>query len=305
LKKRIVNIIGTILILAALVFIVNRFISLGVDFSLFTAPKTLALVAGLSVAQLALLLLFAYAWRLILGYFVRSSIDAHKTIAIYFKSNIAKYLPGNVGQYVGRQIFGCSLGMTQAQLALSSIFEIGFSVLGAMIVAIAFGGGKIIEVYRTLQPGDNYTLIVVIAVCAMLAAAILLMIFRKHRIIAAIFELFKKKNFWLRSAEILSLYIAQFLAFGAALVLLVQLNAQISAADAPIILAASAIAWIIGFVTPGVPGGIGVRESMLLLMLPMYPQNVILSAAIIQRVVTILGDVLAWAAGAVFFSRRG
>ena len=293
MKKRIINITGTILMFVALIFTAKKFIELGLDFSLFMRPRILLLTAGLLVVQLTSLLLLAYAWRLILGYYVKPLPDIHKVICVYFKSNIMKYLPGNVGQYVGRQVFGISLGMTQAQLALSSFLEVGFTVLSVFIIALIFGGDKVIEVYDTLHPNDSYILIV-IGIGILFVAAILLMTFRKHRTIIMVLELFKERNFWLRSLTILSLYTVQFLVFNLVFALLVQLNIQISTADIFIIIAASAISWFVGFITPGVPGGVGIRESVLLLMLPMYPQEAILSAAIVQRVIMIIGDVLGY-----------
>jgi len=204
-----------------------------------------------------------------------------------------KYLPGNVGQYVGRQVFGVSLGMSQSQLAFSSFLEVGFTMLGVLIIVLISGGSKIIEVYNKLHPDDNYILII-IGMGILIAVVILLMIFRRHRTIIMFLELLKERDFWIRSLIILSLYTIQFLVFNIMFVLLVQFIINISTADIFIIIAASAISWFIGFITPGVPGGIGIRESVLLLMLPMYPQDAILTAAIIQRVIMIIGDLLSY-----------
>jgi len=251
------------------------------------------ITAGLLVVQLIALSLLAYAWRLILGYYVKPLPDVRKVICVYFKSNIMKYLPGNVGQYVGRQVFGVSLGMTQAQLALSSFLEVGFTILGVLIIVLISGRGKIIEVYNKLHPDDNYTLII-IGIGILLAVAILLILFRRHRKIIMVLELLKERDFWFRSLKILSLYTIQFLVFNIIFVFLVQFEISISTTDIFIIIAASAISWFIGFITPGVPGGIGIRESVLLLMLTIYPQDAILTAAIVQRVIMIIGDVLSY-----------
>ena len=293
MKKCIVNIIGSILMLIALIFTVKKFIELGIDFSLFMNPRILLITAGLLIVQLIALSLLAYAWRLILGYYVKPLPDVGKVIYVYFKSNIMKYLPGNVGQYVGRQVFGVSLGMTQAQLVFSSFLEIGFTILGVLIIVLISGGDKIIEVYNKLHPDDNYTLIF-IGIGILIVVAILFMLFRRHRAIKMVLELLKERDFWSHSLKILLLYIVQFLVFNIIFVFLVQFNISISTTDIFIIIAASAISWLIGFITPGVPGGIGIRESVLLLMLPMYSQEAILTAAIVQRVIMIIGDVLSY-----------
>jgi uncharacterized membrane protein YbhN (UPF0104 family) len=46
-------------------------------------------------------------------------------------------------------------------------------------------------------------------------------------------------------------------------------------------------------VTPGVPGGIGVREAaMLFILSPFFSSEAILLAAVAQRVIFIIGDVI-------------
>ncbi len=165
--------------------------------------------------------------------------------------------------------------------------------MGVLIIVLTSGGSKIIEVYNKLHQDDNYTLII-IGIGILLAVAILFMTFRRHRTIIMIMELFKERDFWIHSLKILSLYTVQFLVFNVIFVFLVRFTIDISTVDTYIIIAASAISWFIGFITPGVPGGIGIRESVLLLMLPMYPQEAILTAAIVQRVIMIIGDVLSY-----------
>lgn len=298
MKKHIINSIGMLLMIAALGFIIKKFIELGIDFSLFSSPSSLLMIVWLSIIQLIALSILAYAWRLILSYCVKTLPSICKTNSVYYKSNIAKYLPGNVGQFVGRQIFGISLGMTQAQLALSSFLEVGFTVFGALIVALLFGGRKITE--ASLHPSAVYMLFIV-GIVILLALIALLLVFRRKQTSIMVWELVKERKFWFRATTILFLYIVQFFIFGVVFVFLVQQDMHISTIDDIwFIIAVTSISWLVGFITPGVPGGIGVRESALLLMLSNYPQEVILTAAIMQRVIMIIGDVVSWGIGFYF-----
>ena len=65
----------------------------------------------------------------------------------------------------------------------------------------------------------------------------------------------------------------------------------------PSIAGAYVTAWLIGTVTPGAPAGLGVRETVLLLLIGSHftEQNV-LFAALLMRVITLLGDSLFFAA---------
>ena len=62
---------------------------------------------------------------------------------------------------------------------------------------------------------------------------------------------------------------------------------------------AFALAWVAGFLTPGAPAGLGIREALLVAgTAPLYGPGTALSAALALRLVTVLGDgvafVVAW-----------
>jgi len=58
------------------------------------------------------------------------------------------------------------------------------------------------------------------------------------------------------------------------------------------------IAWLIGLLTPGLPAGLGVRESVLVILLTSYVgAPVILLTAIAGRAITVLGDLIFFGIG--------
>ena len=72
-----------------------------------------------------------------------------------------------------------------------------------------------------------------------------------------------------------------------------------------IILSANYISVFIGFVTPGVPGGIGVREAVLMKVLsPFFQEEIVILAAVIHRIVLILSDLLAVPVSWMFILRN-
>ena len=65
--------------------------------------------------------------------------------------------------------------------------------------------------------------------------------------------------------------------------------------DTALFVAVFSLSWIAGFIIPGAPGGLGVREFMILLMLgPGYGETPALSAALLLRIITAGGDVLSF-----------
>jgi uncharacterized membrane protein YbhN (UPF0104 family) len=72
----------------------------------------------------------------------------------------------------------------------------------------------------------------------------------------------------------------------------------------PIVAACSA-AWIAGFVIPGAPGGLGIRETVLVLLLsPRFGGETALIAALLYRGVTLAGDALAAVVGLLMANGR-
>jgi glycosyltransferase 2 family protein len=60
-----------------------------------------------------------------------------------------------------------------------------------------------------------------------------------------------------------------------------------------LIIGGYAFAWALGFVVPGAPAGLGVREAVLVGTLGgVFPENSVLISAVLFRVITTLGDSL-------------
>ena len=97
-------------------------------------PLTAAIAAG-ALAYGGASLLLSTAWRQLL---TRGPpiCPAHCYHAIYGRTQIAKYLPGNVFHFAGRQILGRRLGHSQTDLATASLLETGELVLVAALMAL-------------------------------------------------------------------------------------------------------------------------------------------------------------------------
>jgi hypothetical protein len=88
-----------------------------------------------------------------------------------------------------------------------------------------------------------------------------------------------------------------FLAFSggmfAALLALIGGDSEIHLQTWLLIGGAYIIAWLAGFVTPGAPAGVGIREMVLLLLLKGYiVETDLLMAVLLGRLITVVGDFL-------------
>jgi hypothetical protein len=142
-------------------------------------------------------------------------------------------------------------------------------------------------------------LIATLICCACIA--ILYRVYAKKQILNGFFSVFVSRGFVLLLLRGILFSSISLLMLSITLSLLIGANTTLKIGNVPIIIAASTGSWLIGFLTPGVPGGMGVRETAIVLMLsPTFFKETILTAAVLQRLAMIVGDVLAWALSAVW-----
>jgi hypothetical protein len=96
----------------------------------------------------------------------------------------------------------------------------------------------------------------------------------------------------------LAAYSLNYLIIGAGLWWVARAAELPLAIDLSLTTAAFALAWILGFLAPGAPAGLGVRESIMLLLLAgAAPEADLLLFVLLARVVTMLGDAICFAVG--------
>jgi hypothetical protein len=216
-----------------------------------------------------------------------SSVSLRSHHAVYGRTQIAKYLPGNVFHLVGRQVMGRQLGYGQGRLALASLLE---AVL-LMLIAAALGLPMVLQ-WLALGP---------FWILAFAAPAVALIAARwagRHDLVVR--DLAKEAGAGpllviLRLLPAAILYALFFL-----IVATIFWVLALSVADPgrpSIGLAASvsvvALAWLVGFATPGSSAGIGVREAVLIAALEgCLGASASGLIALALRLVTIAGDVV-------------
>lgn len=273
-RRRLGRVVGWLAVGLSFAFIAAQ-IDAGLDWSLVTRHwrQFGAAVAGGTVIYGLAGFLLAEAWRQLLGT-ERTARPPRHYHAVYGRTQIAKYLPGNCFHFAGRQWLGGALGHSQATLALASVAETVLLVAIAAVLALPLAGDRLSDPPRAAIVGALGALV-------LLALALL-----RHRLRLA-----------LRLACAGLLYALFFVIAGGVLSLLIRaLGGEASAFQLSMTVPALALAWIAGFATPGAAAGIGVREAVLLLVLdePLGTE-VGLTVALALRLVTTCGDGLLFA----------
>jgi len=243
--------------------------------------------------------LISYVFKMILEFISSKRIPTLEVLDLYLKANICKYLPGNVMQYVTRNIFAKKIGISQSEMAFASFLEIFFVVMFSFTLCILLSGELFLNLLREHVPTGLYAIIIV-AIIAFLAIVFILLR-RTKRFSTAIdgflnqFMKLDKKQFFKLSVKVFFIVTYNQLLLGFGFFLLLREVSGLTDIAMFTVISAYIISWLIGFITPGAPGGIGVKEAILsLLLMDFYGREYVLISALLFRFVTILIDVLAF-----------
>ncbi len=254
-------------------------------------------------------ILSAYAWRNILSAIHGQAIGFGEVFKVYVKANVAKYLPGNVMHYAGRNMLGGRLGWGQGDILLSSVLEIMMILLSAAVFLILFAHRQFMGVVKDAIRNGASRPIIPIAILAVLlvAAAGILYLFRKRKDLQDKMKLLVTPGFLKVLALNFFLYTGTFLIQGIVMAFILTgiFHVSLGPENIVAVISSSVLSWFAGFITPGAPGGIGVKEAVLLWTLsPVYGKEVTLAAALVHRFVSVLADVAAFGIGMIMEKRR-
>ena len=299
-----IRIIGIIVMAVAVVFLVRRFLSFDVDFAELFSVKTLPGLILVTIIIMGTLFIASLGWNIWLSFFTNHKVSLSATYSVYTRSNLAKYLPGNVGHYAMRQLYGTSLGITQKELLFSSFLEVFCSALSAFVLSLVLAKGVFLSFMSDSLQRSWVAPVLAIVVAAIVILVVVLIKKKKALLLEALAYL-KQKAFSISLLKVIGLLACNLAIFGLTLLLLIGPNA-IGGTNALLIVSAGIVSWFIGYITPGVPGGIGVREAVLLLMLsPILPEELVLYIAVVQRLAFIFSDVFSWVIGKAVHLKQG
>lgn len=207
---------------------------------------------------------------------------------IYLVSQFAKYIPGNIGHHVGRVYMVKKSDYNLLQVFAAMTIE--------NILALICSGILSVYVIYELKLNFSHYISWYVSLMGFLLFCVLFLI--RNRLL----NLFKKYfEFSIRFINIFYAFliiILNFLMLGFVLYVFIKWHLPDAVVNYFLILGIFAISWLLGFVTPGSPGGIGVREALLVLFLtPLYGEAISVWLSIMLRIITTVGDGLAFLIG--------
>lgn len=287
--RRVIKTLGILLVLIALYFVFEKIWANKQWFleGRITKHIVMVIVIGPLIYALSSFLL-STAWGRFLVWFGASNETIKHSHAVYARTQIAKYVPGNVFHYAGRHVLGSRMGIGHGPLAGAAIYEIAGLLVASNSLAII----------GIVFYGINQTKISVLSLLSIFFITLLIPIIL-NKVIVKIPKL-RSFNFQDRKInEIIMhliptylLYVIFFLISGVVLFEVVHAVSDIDdIRQLGYVITTFVVAWIAGNVTPGASAGVGIREAIMVVSFTNLfgePQSIFI--ALIFRIITVLGD---------------
>ena len=208
-------------------------------------------------------------------------------------SQIAKYLPGNVAHHIGRVALAGQYGLGSGRVVLTMAIEMCWLVAASSacaLMALALSDAAEVAGISNLS---TWHVALLMAAAAVLPFAVLLGLRRWGPQLVGGPAKQGAGEFPDAVTSLLNFlsHFVNFLIQGAILVLLAHGLFDLRLDAYWLATGAFALAWVAGFVAPGVPAGLGVREAILAAGLALdVNAGVAVALATSHRIVTVVGD---------------
>ncbi len=240
------------------------------DIGVLTSGPAIAAILLAALGSAITVPVTALAWhQLLRPWSVTASL--RELVVILSLSQMAKYLPGNIGHHLARSAMALRAGVPGRAVAATMALE----PLWMAAVAVSLGS-------LGLGLGGRLPALLLVGVASVTTLGIVAV----------------------RQKAPAGVYGFNFLVLGLGLFLLARALGQPSLGRLPTFVGSFALAWVAGFVVPGAPAGLGIREGLLVALLTPSLGPVTMPTVLGFRIATTLGDLVSFIAAAVLRSRR-
>lgn len=300
LKKHLKQ-IGTIVTIVALLFVVWKMITMDMDYHAFANPKSICILLVSILLQTLIFCYMTFPWLHLVRIFSGKKISGKQALPIYTKANLMKYIPGNVFQYVARNQLATESHISHVDVAMATIVDIGMSIMAPFLLSLILMRHHIKTLLSVYQNRFLTIFFIVIIFACIIFLLLRLKFWEQVKKYCRKYCCLLKRKTLFQLLVTFFLYLLQSL-FSVALYFIPFLGLiSVPSEKIPQFLGAYLFSWIIGFITPGSPGGIGVREAVMMLICNSFIDgSVIVSYVVMMRFVSICADVVAFGFGVAY-----
>ena len=296
MAKKIIRYVGNILTLAAFVFLIRQLLNLDIDYSIIFSTRNIIFILIGAFAYSVHIFFVGVSWKKLIHVTTGERIAFANVVWVWCRSNMLKYVPGNVFQYVGRNQIATTYNLSHIKIGLSTLMDVLLNLLGVFFVGVIFYYQGLRIWLASLMEDRVIAFVLFMLLVLATGGVVIGILFRKNKAskIQQIRNMITKVN--IRSL----LWCFGYYAFWAVytgyifiFILIYTVGMSLSIQEQIMLLGAFLISWIIGFIMPGSPGGIGVREAVLTLIVgSQFSMEAVLLGIVIYRFINIIGDLL-------------
>jgi hypothetical protein len=288
------RLIGALLVAATIWWLGDLIVSNWAQLRRYDWRVNPALLAASVAAHVAVLAWGVWVWSRVLRHFEHPPVRLGMLQRIWFLSNLARYVPGKVFQFIAVAQLSRNAGLSGAVLLTSMLVHTGMALVSAAVVAAWTLSDGIVHGVDPLWP----------ALIATIGAAFAVHPAFLNRLLSAIPRLLKKDVIrwnasWMDGLGLLGLSVVSWALYGVAFHLFIASLAEVPWRLMPRLAGVNALSFFIGYASP-LPGGGALREiSMTELLKPYFSGGVAAVLSIAARLWTIAAELIGGSAAAL------
>ncbi len=215
-----------------------------------------------------------YAWHIMLLHYAKKHFSFLLSYYYFSKTEIAKYLPGNIFHFLGRQALASQVGIGQTQMAKTSLLLSLLLLSGTVFTS---------TIFAFLAQDIPFIILVLMALSSIATLILLVYLYPSFPL---------KKKLFMNSYLAISIAL-QGIMLG---IIIMYQHDTFTAHLFFQCISIYTVSWLLGFVTPGASGGIGIREGTFIAMATYLQTDVaseiIIFSVLLVRLINICVDVI-------------
>ncbi|MCL2376938.1 MAG: hypothetical protein FWC76_06010 [Defluviitaleaceae bacterium] len=295
--KKIVSIAGMILVVWSFYIIGEQMMYMrhDLDLSILVNPWVFVPLLLVALTEGIIIILAALNFRGLMAEVSDVPTKRYVVMRAYATANIYKYIPGGFMYVVGRSRIAVETeGMRHSKIAIGIIIEGAGWIVAGLILSAAFAFDHTISYFQQL---DILPIMGMVLGLVILASIPVIYAFRR-RISEAITNIKNEANNFGPTMLIKRMFTATGLVLlwaSSFLAVLTIMGQPMTINLAITVLGLYVLSWLIGFIVPSAPSGLGIREVLMLMFLGgTLNEGILLSAIVMHRALQFVGDAVAY-----------
>jgi len=271
------------------------------DISMFISSGVVMGLIGVAIMEGIGIVMAAFNYRALVKNVSGVLATGPLALVVYAISNLYKYIPGGVMYVVGRNRLAVETEeLSHPKVALATVIEGIIIAFAAIIIILVTVFDHAVDYLRQVE-WPTALVIVLITIVVLTGSLVFSLRYKikaglkklfDHMQVLSIPVLIKRFGFGLL---IMALWGSTFL------ITLMVLGQPLEPGQGPTVIGLFLLSWLVGFLTPGAPSGLGIREIVLLMFMgDILNEEILFSAMLMHRIVVAAGDILVYGAAVIY-----